>query len=331
MTIQITIVGLGQIGASIGLALAEQNQLFRRIGHDRDVETARRAQKMGAVDHVAVNLPSAVREADFVMLCVPPDQLREALEIIAPDLKENAIVVDTGPIKVAMSAWTKELLPEKCSYIGLVPAINPAYLHHDEIGIDAARADLFQRGLMAIVALPNSSNDALQAVTKLAGLLGSDPLFVDPFEIDGLLASTHTVPHLMAVALVSGTMSQPGWREARKIAGRAYADVSAASGLTRSGRALGSMALHNRDNVVRILDGVIAALQSMRDDIQAHDGESLERQLESAQQGHARWVKERQAANWIFDGMPQAVSKSTEGIGFLSRLFGSGIKRKGRN
>jgi len=332
MTIQITIVGLGQIGASVGLALAGQNQLFRRIGHDRDQETARRAQKMGAIDRVAVNLPSAVREADFVMLCVPPDQLREALEIIAPDLKENAIVVDTSPIKVSMSGWTKELLPEeKCSYVGLVPAINPAYLHHAEIGIDAARADLFQRGLMAIVAPPNSSNDALQAVTKLAGLLGSDPLFVDPYEIDGLLASTHTLPQLMAVALVNATIAQPGWREARKIAGRAYADVSAASALTRPGKALGSMALHNRDNVVRVLDGVIAALQSMRDEIQANDGESLERQLESAQQGHARWVKERQAADWIFDGMPQAVSKSTEGIDFFSRLFGSGIKRKGRD
>ena len=330
MTIQMTIVGLGQIGASIGMALAEHNQLFRRIGHDRDLETARRAQKMGAIDHVAVNLPSAVREADLVILSVPPDQLRETLEIIAQDLKEDAVLMDTGPIKVSMSGWIKELLPEKRSYVGLVPAINPAYLHRDEIGIDAAHADLFQRGLMAIVAPPNSSSDALQLAAKLAHLLGSDPLFIDPLEIDGLLAATHALPQLMAVALLNATVNQPGWREARKIAGRAYAEVSAASVHAGLAKGLGSMTLHNRDNVVRVLDRVIVVLQSLRDDIEANGGESLERQLESAQQGHARWLSERQAANWAYDGVPESVSKSSQGADFLSRLFGSGVKRKNR-
>ena len=83
MTIQMTIVGLGQVGASIGLALAPKSDIFRRVGHDRNLETARRAQKMGAVEHVAINLPSAVREADIVILAVPADQLRPTLEVIA--------------------------------------------------------------------------------------------------------------------------------------------------------------------------------------------------------------------------------------------------------
>ena len=33
--LKITIVGLGQIGASVGLALAAQQELLQRVGHDR--------------------------------------------------------------------------------------------------------------------------------------------------------------------------------------------------------------------------------------------------------------------------------------------------------
>lgn len=330
MTTQITIVGLGQIGASIGLALAEQEQVFQRIGHDIHLEAARRAQKMGAIDKVAINLPSAVREADLVILSVPADQLRETLEIIAQDLKENAVVMDTGPIKVSMSEWIKELLPDNRFYVGLVPSINPAYLYQEEIGIDAAHADLFQRGIMAIITPPNTSSDALQLASKLASLLGSDPLFVDPLEIDGLLAATHALPQLLAVTLLNATVSQPGWREARKIAGRAYADVSAASLHAGMADGLGGMTLHNRDNVVRVLDRAIASLLSLREAIEANDGEFLVKQLESAQQGYAEWLKERLAANWAFEGMPESVSKSSGRVDFLSRLLGSGVKRKDR-
>ena len=73
MTVQVTILGLGQIGASIGLALGEHKDLVRRIGNDTEPKIARRAEKMGAIDHVIFNLPSAVRHADLVILALPVD------------------------------------------------------------------------------------------------------------------------------------------------------------------------------------------------------------------------------------------------------------------
>ena len=65
MAVQLTIVGLGQIGTSVGLALADQTELVYRRGHDREHSAARRAEKMGALDKVSINLPSAVSEADI--------------------------------------------------------------------------------------------------------------------------------------------------------------------------------------------------------------------------------------------------------------------------
>src|SRR3990170_4770447 len=151
MDVQISIIGLGQIGASIGLALAEHSQIVHRVGHDRDAATAQRAEKIGALDQVMLNLPAAVREADLVLLCLPIDQIRATLAIVAPDLKAGAVVMDTGPVKEVVAGWAQELLPQGSYYVGLTPVINPVYLHEVDSGLNAAHADLFRGSLMAIV------------------------------------------------------------------------------------------------------------------------------------------------------------------------------------
>jgi len=330
MTIQITIVGLDQIGASIGLGLVQQEMKFQRTGIDRSTEATRKAQKMGAIDQVATNLASAVRGADIVMLCEPPDEVRQALEIIAGEMKENAVVMDTSPMKVAALGWANELLPENRHYVGLTPVINPNYVLQFDKGLDAARADLFQRGLFAIVAPPRTSGDALTVAANLVKLLGADALFADPYEIDGLMAATHTLPQLMAAALILSTVEQPGWREGRKIAGQPFAQGSAPSALYNSAKAASDSALLNRENVLRMLDGAIAVLEDLRQDLDQNDAESLEDRLEQARQALAGWIKERMAANWAVEELPDTVAKSAKNYGVMTRLFGTGWKSKDR-
>jgi prephenate dehydrogenase len=331
MTIRITIIGLGQVGASIGLALAGQGEMFQRTGNDRSMETTRRAQKMGAIDQAAINLPSAVREADIVLLDLPLDEVRETLQVIAQDLKENAVVMDTSAVKVATIGWAKELLSENRHYIGLTPVINPAYLRISESGIDAARADLFQRGLFAIVTPQGTSAEALKLATDLIHLLGADPLFADALEVDGLIAAADTLPYLLAVGLLNATLGQPGWREARKLTGPAFAAATLPGRLSPSSKSLSSAVLLNRENVLRVLDRAISALQALRDDIDHNDAAGLESSLESARKGHDQWVNERWAANWNSEGLPESVLQSMKSQDAFSRLLGGGWKRKDRN
>ena len=138
MTIQITIIGLGQIGASLGLALAARKETIERVGHDREPGFAKQALKLGAVDRVEYNLPRAVEKADVVLLTMPHDQVRETLEIIAADLKEGCVVLDTAPVKGAVALSAGQLIPEGRHYVGLVPVINPKYLHETAAGLEAA-------------------------------------------------------------------------------------------------------------------------------------------------------------------------------------------------
>lgn len=324
MTVQITIIGLGQIGASVGLALADHKELLYRVGHDRDFKIAQQAEKAGAIDKVENNLPKSVREAGIVLLSLPVDQVRETLEYIAPDLREGAVVMDTGPVKDVVANWAAELLPEGRHYIGLTPVLNPRYLYSMDAGLQAARADLFTQGLMAIVSPPKSSSEAIKLAADLTRLLGTNPLFADPVEMDGLMAATQVLPQLVAASLTNATMDQPGWREGRKLAGRDYAEATGPLAHLWDSKTLAAAASLNRENVLRMLDSVIAAMQAMRNDIDLKDEDALNERLKRAFNGRAKWWQERQSGEWSSNGA--AKMEMPESGSFLGRMFGMSRK-----
>ncbi len=325
MTIQITIIGLGQIGASIGLGLANQSDLIRRVGYDREPEIARRAEKKGALDKVVTGLAASVRDSDLVVLSLPMDQIRDTMALVAQFLKDGAVIMDTGPVKEIVAAWAGELLPSNRHYIGLTPVINPAYLHASDSGLDAARPDLFRGGLIAIVAPPRAGSEAIKLAADLTRLLGATPMFADPIEMDGLMAATHLLPQLMGAALLNATIDQPGWREGRKIAGRAYAEATGPLVHLSTPKTLRASVMLNRENMLRLMDGTIAALQTLRNDIADENGDLLEERLERARAGRDKWWNQRQAGDWMNGDAAPALDVPS-GSDFFGRLLGLGRK-----
>lgn len=134
MTVQITVIGLGQIGTSIGLALETQKERILRVGHEKRSEVAREAEKTGAFDKIINNLHAAVENADIVILAVHEDQIRGTLEQIAADLKEGSVVMDTSTNMVKVGAWAKELLPADRYFVTISPTINPHYMDTLRLG-----------------------------------------------------------------------------------------------------------------------------------------------------------------------------------------------------
>lgn len=317
MAVKITIVGLGQVGGSIGLALAQYKNKISVVGHDKEIAIERAAQKKGAVEKTEHNLPKAVQDAQIIILALPVDQVRETLGFIASDLMDGAIVVDTSPVKSEVAKWAKEILPAGRSYVGIVPTINPEFLNEVETGLDSARADLFSKCIFTLNASAGATGEAVQLVMDLVRLLGATAMLTDIVESDGLMASVHLLPQLVSAALLNATVDQPGWQEGRKLAGRAY--VATTSGLTVQDNpdALRMLSLHNRENVVRSLDLMIASLRALRDDIEKGDEESVRVRLQAAQEGREFWLTERTLANW--DGMQKESEKPAS---LSERIFG---------
>jgi prephenate dehydrogenase len=327
MTAQITIIGLGQIGASIGLALKAHNLDVRLVGHDKDVETAKEAQRLSAVDDVKYNLPASVREARIIILALPFAGVRQTLEVITPDLQEGTLILDTAPAKATVAAWAKELLPPGRFYIGLTPAINPNYLHGTDFGVKSARADLFDKGLMVVNAPVGTPENVFNIAMELVSLFGAVPLLMDTAEADGVFAAIHMLPQLASSALLDSTVDKPGWQEARKLAGRPYASVTSGSAYHDDVVSLRDSVLENRENVVRLLNTYISSLLRLRDEINENDRDALSERLEAALSGRIRWFDERLAADWLQrEGPP--VDVPTFGERVNQTLFGSMISER---
>ena len=330
MTVQITIIGLGQIGSSIGLALKARGVDARIVGHDKDTQAAKEAQSLGAVDDVKLNLPASVRDARIVILALPFSEIRETLKVIAPDLQEGSLVIDTAPSKAAVAAWAKELLPARRYYVGLSPAINPAYLHEIEFGVKAARADLFDKGLMAVNAPAGTPENVFNLAMDLIGLLGAGPLLMDTDEADGLLAAVHMLPQLAASALVDATVDRPGWQEARKLAGRPYASVTAGSAYNDDAFSLRDAVLENRENVVRLLNAYLTELIKLRDEIEDNDRDALSKRLEAAVDGRMRWLSDRSVADWLQPDL-QKINIPSFNERVNQSFFGSAFAERGKS
>jgi prephenate dehydrogenase len=297
MSVQITIIGLGQVGTSIGLALAEQKSI-KRVGHDKNFEAARAAHKAGAVDETKINLPASVIDANIVLLCLPLSEIRETLKYISDDLQEGTVILDTAPAKAKVAEWVNEFIPQGRYYVGLAPAAGANYLHGIDLGVEAARVDLFNNGLFLVNAPSGTPEEAVKLATDLIELLGAQALFTDPMEADGLLASTHLLPQLAAAALLDATVDQPGWVEARKIAARPYATATAALAYHDEAQSLGDAALANRENILRVLDAYMSSLQKLRDEIDHGDARSVAEFLDDAVKARDRWLHERTKADW---------------------------------
>jgi prephenate dehydrogenase len=325
MTVQITIIGMGQVGTSIGLALAKHSELVFRVGHDKEITAANAAKKMGALDRVDINIPHAVADAGLVILAVPLHQVRETLEVVAQDLRPDVVVMDMAPVKETVLTWAKELLPEHAHYIGVVPVINPNYLQTHDSGTEAAHADLFQNGLLAIVSGRGTPSEAIKLAADLSQLLGAEHLFIDPVELDSMMSATHLLPQLVAAALLNSTVDRPGWREARMLTGRPYAEATGPAALFDQHAALAQAALGAREHVLRNLDNLIDALNDLRHDIYSQDAASMTLRLENARKGYERWWQERNTANWGINETAPKVEMPT-----VKDIFGRmvGIRRR---
>ncbi|MCX6034835.1 MAG: prephenate dehydrogenase [Chloroflexi bacterium] len=332
MTVKITIIGLGRIGASMGLALANHKDQVTTLGHDKSPETARKAKKQGAVESISYNLPASIEGADVIVLAIPFGEIYETLKIITQDVREDAVVMDTGPVKSVVAEWAKELLPPKRHYVGLTPALNPACLEDAALGLNAARADLFQKGVIAVTAPQGTAEGALKLAADFVVLLGAQPFFADQAEVDGVMASAHLLPGLSAAALAETITGQPGWSDIRKLAGKSYSSATQPLDGEESA-ALAEAILQNRSNTIRVLDEYIATLASLRKDIAEENKKDLQTRLDRARRGRAKWQLERAKGDWLsveFGGqeMPKVGDILKRQIGSLDKLFGRRDRKK---
>ncbi|MDB6022238.1 MAG: prephenate dehydrogenase/arogenate dehydrogenase family protein, partial [Pedosphaera sp.] len=136
---KITLVGVGLLGGSLGLAIKQRRLAAKVDGYVRRTVSIGECEKLGIVDHATRDLHRAVENADLVILCTPLGQMREVTEKMLPALKPGAIVTDVGSVKGSVVEELEPLVKSAgAMFVGSHPMAGG-----EKTGAAAARADLF--------------------------------------------------------------------------------------------------------------------------------------------------------------------------------------------
>lgn len=288
---QITIVGLGTIGASAGLALRRYQDKLTVVGHDRDPGAAGQAKKLGAVDRTDWNLVGAVSGADRVLLALPASEIRDTLKFIAQDLKPGCVIVDTADIKAPVMAWATELLPAGVHFVGGHPVVLV-----DPEGNEAARADLFERKLFCLTADRTTHDGAVHLAADLVEALGAQPFFLDPVEHDGMAAAVEHLPVVLAGALMAAASRSASWQDMRKLAGAQF--FTGTQVMARTGKDAAAGLIANRESLLRWIETLMAELAAWQAQLQAGEEDDLAARLEEGLLTGRRWVSAYERGVW---------------------------------
>jgi prephenate dehydrogenase len=194
---KITIIGVGLIGGSLGLALKEKKPNFKIVGIDKQ-EIIEKAIARGAIDEGTVNLEKGIKEADIVIIATPVKTIINLLTQINPFLKKGCIVTDTGSTKQQIVRKANKVLSKDIFFIGGHPMAGS-----EEYGIESANPHLFQDKTYILTPTKKSNLVAIENISSLIKMIGAKRLILDSLEHDRIVGTVSHLPQIMAVSLIN--------------------------------------------------------------------------------------------------------------------------------
>ncbi|MDR3257117.1 MAG: prephenate dehydrogenase/arogenate dehydrogenase family protein [Endomicrobium sp.] len=197
--LNICVIGLGQIGGSLGLALKDKSlkNCYYIIGIDRKQATLNTALKLKAADEVSLSLHSA-KNADIVVICTPVDTIVPLYKQLSNIVNKNTIVTDAGSVKYFIEKGIKDFLKKSngISFVGSHPMAG-----REKNGIFSADANIFKNANVIITCSIKQSLKSETLVAQMWKDAGANIVKMPAKKHDELVAFTSHLPHVIAFLL----------------------------------------------------------------------------------------------------------------------------------
>ena len=292
MGADILLLGLGETGASVGLALARSGGDFRRTGYDPSLNVARAAHKAGAVERLTSDPRREAGSADLVFYSLPLATLGPGLDLIAADIKTDSILIDMTPLKQPALEAVRQHLRPGAAFVGAVPILGAERVFQP--GTPPASADLFQGGLLALILAPGTPPAVVDVCNDLATILGAHPFFLEASEFDAAMAASEGLPVVLAVAYLRSLAANPAWRDQGLFAARTFDALTRLAAL-RPAPDLAEDLVANRTHILRWIDALLAELGDLRTLVAEADSDGIRQPLEDAASAYLAWKSARTA------------------------------------
>ena len=227
-TERVTIVGVGLIGGSIGLAVRERGLAREVVGVGRRQPSLAKAQALGAIDRGTTNLVEGAAGADVVVIATPVDSVVDAVRSVAK-VAPHAVITDAGSTKAEICRRLRQ--PSHKEIQAGVERISPGRFvgshplaGDHRTGPEFARADLFKGRVVVVTPEDETLPGLVERIEEFWESLGASVVLLSPTEHDRALAATSHLPHLLASALAAATpeewlqLAATGWGDTTRIA-----------------------------------------------------------------------------------------------------------------
>jgi prephenate dehydrogenase len=275
---QVTIIGTGLIGGSLGLALKKRQLAGRIIGCDR-APVLERAQDCGAIEDGTTDAADAVRGSDLVVLATPVIAILDLIERIGPALLAKAVVTDVGSTKVEVVERAAKAFGRNAGQRFL--AGHPM-AGKENAGVEFAEADLFEGAAWLFTPLPGQNVHAGQCgeFIHCAEKMGAKIAVVDAPDHDRFCAWISHLPQMISTALAATLVDEFGPdAPVLDIGGRALREMTRISGSPYS--MWRDIAITNKKNIAHVLQKLEQRLAHIRENL---DSRELAAEFERAHQ-----------------------------------------------
>jgi len=280
---KVTIVGVGLLGGSLGLAVKRRKLAREVAGFVRRAASLKDCEKAGAVDFATTDLLAAVSNADLVILCMPLSQMQSRVRQMLPALKRGAIVTDVGSVKASVVRELESLVARSgAHFVGSHPMAGS-----EKTGVNAACADLFANAVCIVTPTKKSNTSAIRKVEQFWKAVGSRVLELKPEIHDALVSRSSHLPHVVAATLVSHVLSPAQPKHQTALCANGFRDTTRiASGSPEMWR---DISLANRKNIGKSLDAFIADLRKFRRALAKADVNDIARFFKAAKKRRDNW------------------------------------------
>ena len=198
---QITIVGTGLIGGSLGLALKQAGFDGDIIGCDKRA-VLEIAEARNAIDRAEADLERAIVDSDVIVLATPVGCILSQLETIGPMVPPTTLITDAGSTKQRFVERARELFGAQAAQ-RVLPGHPMAGKEFG--GIEHADANLFRDAVWLVTPINGDENytSGQHEYLQLLRSIGARIIAMDAERHDRLCAWISHLPQMIATALAS--------------------------------------------------------------------------------------------------------------------------------
>lgn len=269
---RVTIVGVGMMGGSLGMAIKKHCLAREVIGLSHRQSALAQAIKNKAIDVSCVDVKRAISNADLVVLAAPVDSIIKLFSTINPYLKRGCIITDIGSAKAKIVEKSEKILSNPAFFVGSHPLVGS-----EKKGVTHAAVDLFEGATCIMTPTKATNQVARQKVKHFWTKLGMEVKLLPPEEHDEILAYVSHLPHLLAFGLMESV--PPKYFE---YASKGLKDTSRIA--ASSPQMWNDICMANTKNVLNALDHCVEYLAHFRNAIVRGDQKSLINHFTKAQE-----------------------------------------------